>query len=344
MMVPLKFLQFPIQYLDVCDALIRARGGDLQDFHRQCGVNHGDLLKQTGMIDGEQLLRAYTLTQSYCTADRPAVLQILEHFPLTAHGMLGMLALASRTLDDAINAAIEFFPLMMPAFDVTRQHIGNQVHLNFERVTDFGTQNAFFTELVMGALHNIMPFLLTPMDEVCVRFTHGVEGEPALYADFFHLQIQHDADKNCIVIPRALLETPIMTQSPTLQRLLAEDLRARFQATHQKPVSQQVKRLLRLYLDEYRVIDTESVALGLHLSYRTLVRRLTDEGTTFRQLLDEVSMAYAEELLGKTSKSIAEIAQRLGFSNSANFARTFKRVTGKTPSMLRLPSGARNVL
>ncbi|MDS7927932.1 helix-turn-helix domain-containing protein [Acinetobacter sp. V102_4] len=54
-------------------------------------------------------------------------------------------------------------------------------------------------------------------------------------------------------------------------------------------------------------------------------------------MLDEVSIAYAKELIKHSQKPIAEIAQILGFSSSANFARTFKRITGKTPSMLRLP-------
>lgn len=333
--VPLTSLKFPIQYLEVCDGLIRARGGNLQEFHDQCGVTYEDLLNQSAMIDGEQFRLAYTITQQYCIADRPALFQILEFFPLTSHGMLGMLALASRTLEDAMNAAIEFFPLVMPAFKVSRHNIGNMVHLNFERIADFGDQNAFMTELVMGALHSIIPFMLAPMKNIYVQFAHTTVHPNQLYEDAFQMHIQHNADKNCIMIPRELLETPIMTQSPTLQRLLAADLRVKFKETHHKATSQQVRRLIRLYLDERRVIDTESIASNLKFSYRTLVRRLTQEETTFRQLLDEVSISYAIELIEHSSKPISEIAERLGFSNSANFARTFKRITGKTPSEYR---------
>ncbi|ENX17736.1 hypothetical protein F895_00880 [Acinetobacter sp. CIP 64.2] len=337
MMVPLKSLQFPIQYLDVCEALICPHEEDLKDFHRQCGVRYEERRNHGGMIDGEQFMRAYTLTQQYCMSDRPALFQILDAFPVTAHGKLGLLALASRTLEDALNAAIEFFPLVMPAFEVSRQNFGNQVHVNFERVTDFGEQNAFFTEMVMGALHSFLPFILTPLDGVYVKFAHVSVYPDALYEEFFHLYVQHEADKNSIVIPRALLETPLLTQNQTLQRQMVEELRIRFQRNHNKSVSLQVRRLLHLNLDEQRIINTESVAQSLKMSYRTLVRRLSQEGTTFRQLLDEVCIAYAKELLEHSQKPIAEIAQHLGFSSSANFARTFKRLTGKTPSEFRLP-------
>ncbi|MDS7927933.1 hypothetical protein RMB03_02555 [Acinetobacter sp. V91_7] len=59
MIVPLKSLQFPIQYLDVCDALIRSNGGDLLGFHRQCRVSHEELLNESSTINGEQFLEAY---------------------------------------------------------------------------------------------------------------------------------------------------------------------------------------------------------------------------------------------------------------------------------------------
>lgn len=335
-MVPLKSLQFPIQYLDVCDSLIRAHAGDLQEFHLQCGVSHQDLLNKAGMINGEQFLQAFTLTQSHCSPDRPAILQILEFFPLTAHGVLGMLALASRTLEDAMNAAIEFFPLVMPAFEVSKHNIGNQIHLNFKQVADFGKQNVFFVELVIGALHSIMPFMHIRTDDICVYFAHKPSYDPHLFGQAFHVHTQYEANKNSIVFPRVLLETPIITQSPTLQHLLAAELRSKLQENHNKPMSQQIKRLLQIYIDEHRMIEAESVAHSFNISYRTMVRRLTLEGTTFRQLLDEVTMVYAADLIEHTSKPIAEIAQRLGFSTSANFSRTFKRVTGKNPSELRL--------
>lgn len=339
MLVPLKSLSFPIQYLEVCDSLIRAHDGDLADFHRRCGVSTQELLNMTAVIDGEQLLTAYTIAQEYCVPDRPVVLQVLEHFPLTAHGMLGMLALASRTLGDALNAALEFFPLVMPAFVVTRQLVGDEIHLIFERRTDFGTQNQFFTELVMSVLHKIMAFIQVPIPSVQVYFSHPTRSQldlVALYQAVMPVQIHFDAKYNAIYLPRSALKIALTTQSPTLHHMLETTLRARAQqSTHLMPISQRVKRLLKIYLDENLMINGDLIAKGMNLSRRTLTRRLAEEGSQLPLLYNEVHVEYAEELLKHSQKSIAEIAHKAGFSNAANFARTFKRMTGRTPSSLR---------
>lgn len=108
---PLSNLHFPIQYIEVCDNLIRAKGGDLALFHQQCGLNTSDLLDPLLMINGEQLLRAYSLVQEYCTDDRPASLQVLEHFPLTSHGMLGMLAFGSTLNRRSFTSCFGVFPI-----------------------------------------------------------------------------------------------------------------------------------------------------------------------------------------------------------------------------------------
>lgn len=337
MLTPLKNLMFPIQYLEVCDSLIRTHDGDLAEFHRQCGVSTQDLLDVSGLIDGEQLLTAYTLTQKFCTPDRPAVLQILEHFPLTAHGMLGMLALASNTLGDALNAALEFIPLIMPAFHVTRQNNGDRVNLIFERTTDFGEQNAFFTEMIMAGLHKIVPFTHMPLDEIEASFQHPAPPYVEIYEQTLQIsRLIYDADHNRITLPRKLLNTPLITQSPTLHRMLEKELRNRAQhAAHLKPVSQRVRRLLHLYLDENRIIAAEHIAHDMHFSQRTLTRRLGEEGTSLTQLHQEVAISYAEQLLLTTNRAIADIASKTGFGHAANFTRTFKRLTGTTPSDYR---------
>ncbi len=336
--VPLGSLLFPIQYIEVCDNLIRAQGGDLALFHQQCGVDTSQLLDPMVMINGEQFLKAYSLVQQYCSSDRPASLQVLEHFPLTAHGMLGMLALASRSIGDALNAALEFFPLVMPAFVVTRINDKNRVRLLFERVCDFGVLNAFFSELVLLVLHKIMPFSLQPLSGIQVAFQHQLSHPHACYeAELgMAISISDQAPENSLSLPKSLLSIALITQSPTMHQLLQNNLRQRMQGMYQlKPVSLQVRRLIQLLLDENRSISAEVVASHLHISSRTLTRRLTEEGSNLAQLHREIAVEYATWLLQNSSKTISQIATKSGFSNESNFSRAFRQVTGKTPKQFR---------
>jgi len=77
------------------------------------------------------------------------------------------------------------------------------------------------------------------------------------------------------------------------------------------------------------------VASELALTTRTLHRQLKDEGTSWRQLRDEVRFTMAQQWLATGNIQLDEIAERLGFSDAANFSHAFKRWQGVSPSRYR---------
>jgi AraC-like DNA-binding protein len=81
--------------------------------------------------------------------------------------------------------------------------------------------------------------------------------------------------------------------------------------------------------------DMERIAKELATTSRSLRRRLTDEGTSFRVLVDEVHETLAEQLLGTAGLSVDAVAERLGFANTAGFISAFKRWKGVPPGTWR---------
>jgi AraC-like DNA-binding protein len=75
------------------------------------------------------------------------------------------------------------------------------------------------------------------------------------------------------------------------------------------------------------------------MSPRTLKRKLAACGTTYSDLLDELRQNRAVQLLGSDQLSIEAIADRLGYSDAANFGRAFRRWTGTTPGAYRSADG-----
>lgn len=71
------------------------------------------------------------------------------------------------------------------------------------------------------------------------------------------------------------------------------------------------------------------------LSTRTLQRRLAAAGHSFSDLLDQVRVQVASELLKNTEASVSEVAQQVGYTSQPNFCRAFKRWTGMTPGEFR---------
>ncbi|MCB1806122.1 MAG: helix-turn-helix transcriptional regulator, partial [Candidatus Competibacteraceae bacterium] len=79
----------------------------------------------------------------------------------------------------------------------------------------------------------------------------------------------------------------------------------------------------------------EQIAQQLNLSLRSLQRRLREERTSYQQLLDETRLELALQYINRTQLSVAQIAPLLGFSDSSNFNRAFKRWLGLPPSRYR---------
>ena len=102
------------------------------------------------------------------------------------------------------------------------------------------------------------------------------------------------------------------------------------------PDSDLVTRTRALLADPAaRFPDLEEAARRLRVSSRTLRRHLSQAGTTFQAVRDEVRRTRSTVLLEQSRLSIEDVAEELGFSDAAGFARAFQRWTGETPSNYR---------
>ena len=82
--------------------------------------------------------------------------------------------------------------------------------------------------------------------------------------------------------------------------------------------------------------DRDRFAAGLHMSVRTLTRKLKAvTGRTPVELIYEFRMQRAAELLANTSYSVTEITFQVGCDDSANFTRMFKKHYDMTPTEYR---------
>ena len=81
--------------------------------------------------------------------------------------------------------------------------------------------------------------------------------------------------------------------------------------------------------------NQETVARAMNMSIRALQRRLRDHGTSFREVLENVRKELAVSYLSEPHRSIAEISYLLGFTEPANFTRSFREWKGVVPTKFR---------
>ena len=98
-------------------------------------------------------------------------------------------------------------------------------------------------------------------------------------------------------------------------------------------------RLENSELRAFRAVIEEGgfkrAAEALHISNRTLQRRLKSEGTSFMDLLQDTRLQLARKYLRQRSRSVVETSYLLGFSEPSTFSRAFKRWTGMAPAEFR---------
>jgi AraC-like DNA-binding protein len=85
-----------------------------------------------------------------------------------------------------------------------------------------------------------------------------------------------------------------------------------------------------------------AIAAKLHMSARSLQRRLQSEGTSFAEVLSDMRRDMALRYLRDPRIYIGEVAFLLGFLDVTAFHRAFKRWTGSTPAEYRRSAGAGN--
>lgn len=152
--------------------------------------------------------------------------------------------------------------------------------------------------------------------------------------DFFGCKPIHSLVPN-LVLSAGDARLPLISENSEMWSVFEPDLRR--QLAEKLAVSGIRVRLRNALLEAIPSGDTSSAQLAsrLHMSKRSLQRRLREEGTSFQQVLDETRADLARHYLGHTLTPLDEVSYLLGYSSSASFFRAFQSWFGMTPANYR---------
>lgn len=143
------------------------------------------------------------------------------------------------------------------------------------------------------------------------------------------------ADTNQIRFPAMLLDLALPAQANPPVSDVRQLTRSIVSKRRETPL---VDRLSQMVLRDLNTeaIEQERLAREMGMSSRTLRRKLTEQGSSFQQVLDECRMRQAVfEFRVRPDLSIAQIALRLGYAEHSNFTRAFHRWSGISPQAYR---------
>lgn len=253
---------------------------------------------------------------------------------VSAHGALGQAAAASSNLAQTIALLQRYMPL--------RQRMASMTLLPGEG-TCIAVHEYLMSddvrEYLLGHLVASMLRLLETVTGLDLKAEIRIEwpfpappwaGEyqrVAAHNEFGHEQLR-------VYLTSTLLNSPSLAADPEAARLAHRDCEHLLQRQLAGGnLTQRLQQRLVNCKDGYPALD--EVANEEHVSTRTLIRRLHEEGTTYQQLLDDVREELACWLLLQTTLPIDAVAERLGYGDTSNFSRTFRRWMGMTPREFR---------
>jgi AraC-like DNA-binding protein len=167
-----------------------------------------------------------------------------------------------------------------------------------------------------------------------VYFEHARPDHHPECARVFGGAVGYGHGQTAIEFDRAALDERGIHHHPELHQLLRPHAeRALARATGKAGAGERLRQYLLTHPATGAGSDMTSVARALGMSVRSLRRRLSREGTSFKAILEESLAATATQYLD--ARSIQETAYAMGFSDPSTFHRAFKRWTGMTPTQYR---------
>lgn len=168
-----------------------------------------------------------------------------------------------------------------------------------------------------------------------VCFAHAGPARPIEQERLFRAPVRYGCPRNELVLDRGALDRPQLHAEPRLLAVLDRRIEEMLNGIPEEHTfSVRVKRAMADHL-----MDGDPpvglVAGKLHMSPRSLQRRLQDEGTSFARLLSDLRCDLAKLYLRERRSTLSEVAFLLGFAEVSAFHRAFKRWTGQTPAEYR---------
>ncbi len=254
-----------------------------------------------------------------------------------ALGAVGVAAAISPTLREGLRVLENYSRLHITYVRIALLSGLHGISVRFQFLQQTGDVDRFHMEsAAMLVQHYVETVCGHALENAEYRFAMPRPHYANDYPRWLHGPVSFDWPEASVELPGELLDLPSPYYDAQMWHQTTLDLARRIKALEGKvkrPYTQYVDALMRA--SEPPLPDLAAVAAQLHMSERTLNRRLQGEGTGFRQIRGDVLSGWARRHLLETGDSVEAIAASLGYQDAANFRRAFRKVEGCSPNEYR---------
>jgi AraC-like DNA-binding protein len=329
-----KHHSISIHFIRTLVASAKRNGIDHQKLLQFAGVNESLLSNEGLRVTPDQLSRM--MQELWREADDEFMCMGSQP---SKHGIFTLMAkqaVRCKNLHAVYHHLGHFYNLVAPALKLNFTITENEVRFSFSLTDPEIDQDKTLREFLLLLWHRFPSWLigqLIPLKYATLDFP-----EPSHSAEhrlMYPCTMKYNQPSNMLVFDAKLLNESVVQTPVSLSAYLRRAPLDWFKRQAYYPVF--TRRVMDYLEREKELANThmDEIAKELHLTSRTLRRKLDLEGTSFQELKDDVRRDAAIHYLSQPSTPISEISRKLGFSEPAAFTRAFKQWTGVAPGIYR---------
>lgn len=312
----------------------------LLEHTRLAGIDTSDLdnIDLNDAIQVVRNLKKYSYTTNYAAI-------FGAHLGAASHGPVGYATLSAPTVGKALSTFAEWFHIRSDVYRAKVIETDDYFQIEITDTSGDSVFKEFFFEAFMRAFEVLIAYLMghAHKHKTQLCFLTKAEDRQALMKEEYDSMLTFGADKNVLKIPKDIwyFVSPLYDKDSydfnvrKCQQIMEQkDLAGR--------IDLKIRHLIRKHFEQSEIDRTIKAAPTqphlcdvVFMSERTLIRHLKALNTSFKSILEEERRLSADKLLEQARYTICDISEILGYTESANFCRAFKRWHGLSPSEYR---------
>lgn len=315
------------------------RGADAAQLYEMVGADAGQLQQEGFQISNESF-DPTMLAAIEMTGDEDLGLHAGEYLNLSAAGIMLQIMQACSQIEEALQFVCSYANLGCSSLPMQMAVEGDELVLTVHPERLWWERSPKVVEQMIDGLfaftlREIQTLIFQRYPPIRVEYSFVEGRERSERSRVLGAPIVFAASRNALILPVVVLEQPILSRDFELLALLVSHAEKKLQRlAGQYSFSSLVRRTI-LNLVKPQFPTAEEVAANLNQSVRTLQRKLKEEQTSFKEVLESIKYELAKVYLQRPQLSVADISDLLQYAEPSGFIRSFKRWTGQTPRQFR---------
>ncbi|MBV1774579.1 AraC family transcriptional regulator [Burkholderiaceae bacterium DAT-1] len=315
-------------------AQIEAQGTSPDQLCRGLGFSYPDLLHHHLHLSYAQVRELIVRSQRLIQDPVLGLMVGIRQMPVS-WGVAGLMMLTCETLGEAMLKGISHQDDAGTLVNHIVHEMGAEMHIEVVPRHMDQLIETFLIDEALASVVSVGRYLAgAAFSPLRVDFALPRPGQETAFSQILGCPVRFDTGSNRIILATHWLETRL----PGYDRVTSGAVQSQLSTLLAKPAGRYdlVETVANRVRTEQGALPKQvDIASMVNVSPRTLRRRLGEQDTSYRSLRDSARYAKACELLLNSDATIAEVAERVGYSDARAFRRAFKRWSGVLPTDFR---------